>query len=106
MKLNKQEQEVFGRIATFYIERSGGDYAKAIKDVEQIGFRRIEVFGDNVVVWAKRVGLFIGRRGENVDQLQKYLGKKIYIKEVEGDAEDSIVCEIAGQRDINRYDNI
>jgi len=101
MKYNNAEREVLGRLAAFYIEKHNKNYDEAIAEVERLGIRRIEVCGELVVIWVKRAGLFIGRHCENIDPLMKCLGKKLYIKEIDGEAEDSIICAIADERDMD-----
>lgn len=92
--------DVFRGIATFYITKHAGNYGHAIDEIERIGFRRLEVFGDNVAIWVKKVGLFIGLRGQNVDAVQKTLNKKVYIREFEGEAEDHICNCVCDERDM------
>ena len=75
--------EVCKKIGQFYLNKNEGNYENAATEILRLGFTSVIATPDVVVVELCRPGLFIGKRGENVDKLSAFLGKKIHIIEAE-----------------------
>lgn len=63
-------------LGRFYLAKHNGVISKACEEVEQIGFFAVLKVGNSAVLCANRVGLLIGKRGTNIDALEKYLSEK------------------------------
>ncbi len=101
--MNKEDKRICSHIGHFYLTKHKEDYDAAQKEIENTGFVRVENVGETVLIEARRVGLLIGLRGTNVDALQAYLGKKIFIKECIDSVEDAILCPVYNKRDWDQY---
>lgn len=72
------------KIGEFYLNKNEGDYEKAQREVQNLGISEVIATGDSVLIKLSRPGLFIGKRGENMDKLGAFLeGKRIHIVEVD-----------------------
>ena len=60
-------------IGQYYLDLSKGDYAKAIKDINQLGITKLDIKNNKFYITLSRPGILIGRRGHNIDALQSYL---------------------------------
>ncbi len=100
--MTKQDKQICSYIGHFYLTKHKEDYDAAEKEIQDTGFVRVECCGDMVIIEARRVGLLIGKRGTNVDALQVYLSKKIFVKECVDSVEDVILCPIYNKRDWDR----
>lgn len=69
------------QIGEFYLRKNNGDYVKTEKELTDLRISKIEVNEKTVTITAAHVGLFIGRKGENIDNLVKYL--KMQVKVIE-----------------------
>ncbi len=86
-----REQEIARKIGLFYLEKNGNDYAKTEEDLNKLRISRLEFIQvpcktcghqeERLQITLERVGLLIGKRGENIDKLVKYLGQEVNIKE-------------------------
>lgn len=90
-KLCKKAIEAAQAIGLFYLEKNKGNYAKTSDEITTLQFTDVSVDDEVVVITTKRPGLLIGKRGENVDKLQNYLGRKIRIIETAPNAVDFVV---------------
>lgn len=80
-------KEVAMNIGQYYLQKNNGDYKKTEQDIVNLGITKIEV---DPATWERpatvsitvgRPGLFIGKRGTNIDALEKYLKIKVKIIE-------------------------
>ncbi len=76
-------QDIAQKIGEFFLEQSGKDYEVAEETIRNIWISKIELVDGVVVITAVRVGLLIGKRGETIDALTKYLGLNMKVKIVE-----------------------
>jgi ribosomal protein S3 len=76
------DAELIGyELSTFYLIKNNHDYQKAAKEVISLNITDIEVQGEEIHIYLNRPGLIIGRKGENIDALTKFLGKTVKIHE-------------------------
>lgn len=92
----KETQEVARLIGLFYLEKNNNDYVATEEEIKRLQITDIEVEHCEIIVELSRPGLFIGKRGENVEQLQKYLHehgfkRKLHIKEAKQNILDFLV---------------
>ena len=83
--ITKDVKEICEQIGEFYLNKNKGSYTyeKTEQEILRIGFTNIELDENKtkVTVTVARPGLFIGSRGQNIEQLEECLGKKIHIIE-------------------------
>lgn len=78
--------QVCKKIGQFFLERNNGDYEKTNEQIRNLGIQDIEI---GIVIKTSRPGYLIGKRGQQIIDLQKLLGTKIKIEE-ENSIEDLI----------------
>lgn len=69
-------QTYFRHFSDYYYEKNNNDCEKAYEEIERLKIQKIEVCRKQLFIWLTRVGIFIGARGENIDDLTKYFVKK------------------------------
>lgn len=91
--ITKDVKEICEQIGEFYLNKNLLDYQKTEIEILRIGFSNIELDENKtkVTVTVARPGLFIGSRGQNVEQLEKCLGKKIHIVEERENLNDLLI---------------
>lgn len=94
MKLSEKEQHIARAIDTFYLEielKSKQDTSKdfdsfydkcsldAVKTVKDLSIKRIQLNKkDNTIeIYSSKPGYIIGKAGENINKLQKYINEKL-----------------------------
>ncbi len=83
IQYSQQEKDVFLQIGGFYLQKNNNDYAKTEKDLQNLQITNIVVGTTEVIIYLARPGLLIGKRGTNVEALEKFLNKKVHIEEQE-----------------------
>lgn len=87
---SEKVKEIARNIGQFYLQKNNGDYVATEKEILRLQIKNIEFLirenpkGEQIreaVITAGRVGLLIGRRGTNIDALEKHLGMKVKIME-------------------------
>lgn len=76
-------QEIATQIGQFFLQECKGDYVATATLVERLRITDIRVNEDEPIVTIKtsRPGLVIGRKGQTIEALATYLGKKLHIEE-------------------------
>jgi hypothetical protein len=80
----KQDPEVIKvakAIGQFYLNKHDGDYDKAEDELVRLGISHIEMIENGVAIVLYRVGLLIGKKGDNIEALGKHLGLNVKIYE-------------------------
>ncbi len=85
--LSKTTKEAAVAIGEFYLAKHNGDHNKACEELLNVRIRELIVLRDFIIIKTERPGMLIGKRGENIDELQKHLGKAIHIVEDEDELE-------------------
>lgn len=75
-KQESENREIARHIGEYYLEKNNFDYKKTEEDVSILGITQIEHKKDTIIITLQRCGILIGRRGENIDKLQKFLASK------------------------------
>lgn len=78
--LSETVKDMASRIGEFYLQKHSKDYDKACEELERLQITDIDV-GDAVTIKLCRPGMLIGKRGQNVTELEAFLGKKVVIRE-------------------------
>ena len=73
---------IASKIGRFYAEKHGWDTAAANKEILSLRISDIVINSDGIEIHLSRPGLLIGRRGTNIEALQRFLGCRIHIEEV------------------------
>jgi predicted PilT family ATPase len=72
------------KIGQFYLDKNNGDYKKTVEEeIPFLGITDVQEDAESITIFTSRPGKIIGRRGENIDALEKYLGKKIKVVETQ-----------------------
>jgi len=85
-------QEIAKSIGEFYLKKNNGNYVETAEEIFRIQIIRIELEQGEpcphcgvptvvVAITSPRIGALIGKRGNNVDALQRHLGKKVKLIE-------------------------
>jgi len=90
-RFSEETINIAKQIGEFYLEKNKGDYEKTREEIERLRIVDIVQLADTVEIKAVRVGLLIGPGGKNINQLEQYLGQKIYIKEEKESLLDYII---------------
>lgn len=85
--------EVLNKIASFYMKKHNND-EKAAEEIVSLRLTKVEVVGPEVHIHAECVGRLIGKRGENIDNLTKYLGCPVKIFESLDSITDQILRKL------------
>lgn len=79
--LSKEVRDAAESIGQFYLERNQNDYKKTEREILGLEISKLEVTEDCVTITTSRPGLLIGKRGETVSNLEKFLNRKVNIVE-------------------------
>lgn len=79
--LSDEVREVASQIGQFYLQKNDYDYAATEKEITSLRVTTLEIKEGKVVITLARPGLIIGRKGENIGNLAKFLNRKIHIVE-------------------------
>ncbi len=100
--ISEQVKQICHKIGMFYLEKMNGNYDAAREEVDRLRIESIEIkevkikqsrdpgievttsgpiIVETVVITLPMVGLLIGRRGENIDNLSKYLQMPVKVIE-------------------------
>ena len=71
------------KLGEFYLQKHGGDYNKMREEVAKLHIASIQETDEDVTIFASHMGLLIGKRGENIGNMEKFFGKKIRVVEEE-----------------------
>lgn len=73
---DKNLREDCEKIGQFYLGKNEGNYEAAANEIERLHITNIVSFSDLTIIYLSRPGLLIGKRGENIEALQKILSSK------------------------------
>ncbi len=81
--LSEQVQNIAREIGLFYLEKNGGDFKKTEEEIGILQISKIEIGNPDriVIITTGRPGVLIGKRGQNIEALEKHLSRKIHIIE-------------------------
>jgi len=77
------QKELAAEIGAFYLEKNQGDYVATEKEISALHITNVETKDGKAYISTGRPGLLIGKRGQNIDLLSKWLKKPVHIIEVE-----------------------
>lgn len=69
------------KIGEYYLDKCERDFVITADKILALQIQNVEVSEDIVTITTARPGMLIGKRGENLDALEKILGKKIKVVE-------------------------
>lgn len=85
--ISEEVKEIACKIGQFFLEKNELDYKAACLEIEKLRINNLSIFskrtnGETTIeIETSRPGLVIGRHGEQIDKLSKYLGVKIRLVE-------------------------
>ena len=74
-------RDIAVKIGQFYLQKHNGDYEAAEKELVNTRITKIDIVVNTVHITAAHVGLLIGKRGQNIDNLSKFLETEVKIYE-------------------------
>lgn len=77
-KFSPEVIEICEKIGQFFLKRNNGDYEKTNEQISRLGIQDIEA---QLVIKTSRPGCLIGGRGQQITDLEEFLGMKIKIEE-------------------------
>lgn len=88
----KRTIAVAQKIGAYYLKKNNGDYDKAADEITNLRITEVLVVKEKqLVIKCSRVGLFIGKRGHNIEDLSKFLGMEVNVIENLQSIEDFII---------------
>jgi ribosomal protein S3 len=90
--ISEEVKSLARKIGQFYLEKNSGVYAFAEKDILNLRILKIDLIENCVVlIELSRPGVLIGKRGENLYALSRFLEKPIKVVEAEENILDYLV---------------
>ena len=77
MRHDDRKKALCGAVGEFYLHINNNDQEAAQEEIRRIGFLRLDLFDDLIVMEVRRPGILIGRRGERCQQIQDFLQARI-----------------------------
>ena len=81
-KFTPEQIGIAEEIAGFYLQKNNFDYKKTNEEIEKVRIQNVEKTKKGITIFTERPGLLIGRGGENIRELQKFLNSDIRIEEI------------------------
>ena len=90
--LTEQEKELAKKFGNFYLQKNCGNYTTCQAEITNLQISQFKLLQEQcptckgheytrLQIVCVRVGLFIGKLGKNIDELENYLGIKIKLEE-------------------------
>lgn len=85
--ISEEVKDIAHRIGQFFLEKNELDYKAACAEIEKLRINNLSIYEKRtngkttIEIETSRPGLVIGRRGEQIDKLSKYLGVEIRLVE-------------------------
>lgn len=83
VKISEDKIIIARKVADFYWRKNNLDDAKTNAEIENLKIQDFTLTDQDVVIHTCRPGLLIGRYGENIKNLENFLGIKVRILEVD-----------------------
>lgn len=81
-KFPEEVRQAAQQIGQFYLQKNKNDYKKTEQEILSLGITKIDTPDENTIcIHLSRPGLFIGCKGQNLENLEKFINKKIKIYE-------------------------
>lgn len=90
--MTNRTKEICEKIGQFYLQKHKNNYESAEEEILRVGFTKVIILSQkDIAIYVKRVGIFIGMRGENIENLENFLGVHIFIMEETDNVENWII---------------
>jgi hypothetical protein len=99
---HKKTREVCEKIGQFYLQKHSGNYDKAAIEITKLGITGVLVSHNKIIIQLYRPGLLIGKKGENIENLQAFLGVSLHIEEESLPKWDDLII-LDNPEDLNDY---
>jgi len=95
--------KILRKFAEFYLDKNEGNLEYARDEIRRLGIKGIYLDDNDLVVTLSKPGLFIGRYGNNIINLENYLKVNLRIIESENvsDRIDTLLCILNDERDLH-----
>lgn len=78
---SQELKDIADKIGRFFLQEYCDDKDKTREFLQQLQIQDIAIEDGKIAITVSRVGLFIGRRGRNIERLVGFLGRNIIVKE-------------------------
>lgn len=92
--------EIAQKIGEFFLRKNEFDYSAAENEIWKLRINNIsfDYMHTSITIETSRPGMLIGRRGEQIEQLSKFLGVKVKITETRQHILDYLVpCDFSDE---------
>lgn len=79
--ISQELKDIADKIGRFFLQEYCGDKDKTREFLQQLQIQDIAIEDGKIAITTSRPGLFIGRRGRNIERLVGFLGRNIIVKE-------------------------
>lgn len=80
-RISTELQGICCAIGHFYLRKCENNYEEAADEIARLRVTEVSLVSDEVHIRLNRPGILIGRRGENIGNLEKFLKRKVKIFE-------------------------
>lgn len=96
---NYDVRRICEKIGEFYLNQTGGNYDETAEQIRKLQITHISrLESGEIEIHAARLGLLIGKKGENIGLLSKWLGSEIKLYE------DNCWTDFLTPMDYNHYE--
>lgn len=79
-RLNEEEKRLARLFGKYYLQKNNGNYEQTATEIEKLGISEFTLLPEGKLkIVSSRVGLLIGRRGLNIDNLARFLEVEVSI---------------------------
>ena len=89
--LSDAVKETATKIGQFYLEKNNGDFKATEIEINRTHITQIDVTCDAISIYTERPGVLIGKYGENILALEKFLNIKLCIIEEDDALSDYLI---------------
>jgi ribosomal protein S3 len=80
--MDKNVIELAQQIGQFYLQKNNGDYEKTADEISKLQISEVIPIGITMaVIKVSKVGLMIGKRGEDIKNLEAFLKRRLFLIE-------------------------
>ena len=72
-KKESKNREIARLIGEYYLGKNAGNYKNTEEEIRSLSITQIKNTGNTIIITLQRPGLLIGRRGDNIEALQKFM---------------------------------
>jgi len=79
---DKFRRETLDAFTEFYYEKNNKDSDATYEEIQNLQISQIECLYNGLIIFLASPGIFIGKRGENIERLTNYMMRKLDLKNI------------------------